>query len=270
MRTVPCLIFDCDGVLADTERDGHLVAFNRMFAEYGLPVQWSDSEYKAKLRIGGGKERLRTLLTPDFIRDAGLSADAESLDAEVARWHQRKTVIYTDLIASGAVPARPGVARLTAEAVDAGWLLGIASTSAEPSVRAVLNHVMGSELARVVTVYAGDIVPAKKPAPDIYLAAVTGLGATTTETVVIEDSRIGLLAATSAGLQCLVTPSSYTSDERFTEAALVVSCLGDVSGEQAHVIANQTGTNPTGIVRLSDLQAILETARRSELHHDRT
>lgn len=270
MRTVPCLIFDCDGVLADTERDGHLVAFNRMFEEFGLPVRWSDSEYMAKLQIGGGKERLRTLLTPDFIRIAGLPIDAVSLDAEVARWHQRKTVIYTDLIASGAVPARPGIARITAEAVDAGWLLGVASTSAEPSVRAVLDHVMGSELARVVSVYAGDIVPAKKPAPDIYLAAVTGLGASAAETVVIEDSRIGLLAATGAGLQCLVTPSTYTCNERFTEAALVVSCLGDVRGEQAHVIANRAGTNPTGLVRVSDLRAILETALRSESFHDRT
>ena len=52
------LIFDCDGVLADTERYGHLVAFNQTFEEFGLPVRWSVAEYQEKLKIGGGKERM--------------------------------------------------------------------------------------------------------------------------------------------------------------------------------------------------------------------
>ena len=79
------LIFDCDGVLADTERYGHLVAFNQMFAEFGLPVRWSDADYQAKLAIGGGKERLASLLTPQFAAQAGLPADPAAQQAAVAR-----------------------------------------------------------------------------------------------------------------------------------------------------------------------------------------
>jgi len=79
---VPALIFDCDGVLADTERDGHRPAFNETFAEAGLPVRWSEEEYGVKLRIGGGKERMASLLTDDFVRANGLPADAEALPAE--------------------------------------------------------------------------------------------------------------------------------------------------------------------------------------------
>ena len=106
------LIFDCDGVLADTERDGHLPAFNRMFEEFGLPVQWSEDEYGEKLTIAGGKERMASLLTEDFVRDNGLPADPEGQRAMLAEWHRRKTEIYTEMVAAGRLPARPGVARI--------------------------------------------------------------------------------------------------------------------------------------------------------------
>ena len=156
------LIFDCDGVLADTERYGHLPAFNQTFAEFGLPVRWSVAEYREKVRIGGGKERLASLLTPEFVAAAGLPADADGQRAAVAAWHRRKTEIYTDLVARGAVPPRPGVARLVGEALAAGWLVAVASTSAEPSVRATLARAVGEPTATDrVAVFAGDVVPRK-------------------------------------------------------------------------------------------------------------
>ena len=158
------LILDCDGVIADTERFGHLVAFNQTFEEFGLPVRWSVAEYREKLLIGGGKERLASLLTPAFIAAAGLPADPGRQRAAVAAWHRRKTQIYLDLVASGAVPPRPGVARLVAAARAAGWLVAVASTSAPASVQATLERAVGTELARPVRVFAGDIVPHKKPA----------------------------------------------------------------------------------------------------------
>ena len=167
------LIFDCDGVLADTERDGHLPAFNQMFEEFGLPVQWSEEEYGEKLTIAGGKERMASLLTEDFVRDNGLPADPEGQRAMLAEWHRRKTEIYTEMVAAGRLPARPGVARIIAAALDAGWALAVASTSSEASVRAVLEHVAGADqAARFALVLAGDVVPKKKPAPDIYQLAV--------------------------------------------------------------------------------------------------
>ncbi|WP_405591598.1 HAD-IA family hydrolase [Streptomyces sp. NBC_01190] len=260
--TVPALVFDCDGVLADTERYGHLPAFNQTFAEFGLPVEWSDAEYAEKVRVGGGKERMRTLLTPEFIARTGLPSDPDALDAEVARWHERKTEIYTRIIASGSIPRRPGVRRLAREAHAAGWPLAVASTSAEPSVRSVLDLAMGGELAAAFEVFAGDVVPRKKPAPDIYDYAVERLGmddGAVGDVLVIEDSRNGMLAAVNAGLTCLVTTSAYTGAEDFTGAGLVVTTLGDPAPDAAttHVLDDPLGAGPGPYVTLDDLAFLL-------------
>ncbi|WP_425955458.1 HAD-IA family hydrolase [Xylanimonas sp. McL0601] len=222
---MPALIFDCDGVLADTERAGHLPAFNRTFAELGVPVQWSDDEYRELVRIGGGKERMRSLLTAEFVAANGYPTDDNGQAALLKEWHARKTAAYTALVDAGELPARPGIARLVAEANDAGWQLAVASTSAEPSVRAVLTHAVGDRLAQHFTVLAGDIVPRKKPAPDIYLLALERLGTTADDAIVVEDSGGGLAAALAAGLRTVVTVSAYTADDDFTGAALVVPDL---------------------------------------------
>ena len=251
---MPALIFDCDGVLADTERDGHRPAFNQTFADVGLPVRWSEQEYGEKLKIGGGKERMASLLTGDFVREHGLPPDAEGQKELLADWHRRKTAIYTEMVRAGRLPARPGIARVVDDAIAAGWKLSVASTSAEPSVRAVLEHAVGAEAAARFAVYAGDIVPAKKPDPAIYLAALEGLGVAAGDAIVIEDSRNGLLAAVNAGLRCVVTVSSYTADEDMSEAVLVVTSLGD-AGEPARVIANRGGARPGELVTLADLDA---------------
>jgi dihydroxyacetone kinase phosphoprotein-dependent L subunit len=253
----PALVLDCDGVLADTERFGHLVAFNQTFAEFGLPVRWSVAEYRAKLRIGGGKERMASLLTPEFVAAAGLPADPAGQREAIASWHRRKTEIYTELVASGAVPPRSGVARIVGEAIAAGWPVVVASTSALPSVDATLRRAVGADLAEAVKVFAGDVVPRKKPAPDIYLLALDWLGLPPARVVVVEDSRNGLLAASGAGLACVLTVNDCTSDEDFGEAALVLSALGDPGGEKAVVIGNRTGIAIAGDwITLADLAGI--------------
>jgi HAD superfamily hydrolase (TIGR01509 family) len=253
---VPALIFDCDGVLADTERDGHRAAFNETFAEAGLPVRWSDEEYGVKLRIGGGKERMASLLTDDFVRANGLPADAEGQKELLAGWHKRKTAIYKEMVRAGKLPGRPGIARIVDEALAAGWALAVASTSAEESVRAVLEHVVGTETAARFDVFAGDVVPAKKPDPAIYLLALERMGVAPGDAIVVEDSRNGLLAAVGAGLPCVVTVSGYTADEDMSEAVLVVSSLGD-PGEPARVLANRSAARPGDQVTLADLEACL-------------
>ena len=254
---VPALIFDCDGVLADTERYGHLPAFNRTFADFGIPVQWSDEEYARKVLIGGGKERMASLLTPEFVAANDLPTDQAGQRELLARWHRHKTAAYTELVAAGAMPARPGIARIVEEAAAAGWQLAVASTSAEPSVRAVLSHAVGPDRAAEFAVFAGDVVPAKKPDPAIYRLAVTSLGAQPNQVVVVEDSANGLRAAVGAGLRCIVTVSTYTTDEDFTGAALVVSSLGDPGGERTTVLADPLGVHPDGFVRLTDLTQVL-------------
>jgi dihydroxyacetone kinase phosphoprotein-dependent L subunit len=250
------LILDCDGVIADTERFGHLVAFNQTFKEFGLPVQWSVAEYRGKLLIGGGKERMASLLTPSFVAAAGLPEDPEGQREAVAAWHRRKTQLYLDLVASGAVPPRPGIARLVAAALDAGWLVAVASTSAQASVQATLERAVGTELAARVRVFAGDIVPHKKPAPDIYLLALRELGVSAADAVVVEDSRNGLLAAAGAGIACLVTVNAFTADEDFSEAALVVSSLGDPGEPPITVLADRGGATPGEWITLADLSTL--------------
>ncbi len=240
---MPALIFDCDGVLADTERDGHRPAFNQAFAEAGLDVVWDEAEYARRLQIGGGKERI-----------ASLFADADDRADEILALHKRKTALYKEMVRAGKLPARPGIARIVDEALAAGWTLAVASTSAEESVRAVLEHAVGEANAAHFAVFAGDIVPAKKPDPAIYLLACRELGLEPGDAIVIEDSRNGLLAAVGAGLRCVVTVSGYTANEDMSEAVLVVTSLGD-PGEPSRVLANRGGARPGAVVTLDDLEA---------------
>ena len=261
----PTLVFDCDGVLADTERDGHLPAFNRTFADVGLPIHWSEEEYGQLLAIGGGKERLATVFTPVFVDAAHLPTDPDEQRDLIARWHKAKTAHYTAMVADGVLPGRPGIARLVAEASAAGWGLAVASTSAEASVRAVLEHVVGDDLAARFAVFAGDVVPAKKPAPDIYLLALRELGVGPEEVVVVEDSANGLRAALGAGLRTIVTVSSYTADEDFTGASLVVTSLGDLPDDPATVLSDPRDLRPVGEVHLSHLEQLLNESEQSRV-----
>lgn len=254
---VNALIFDCDGVLADTERYGHLPAFNQTFKEFNLPVCWSEEEYAEKLKIGGGKERMASLLTHEFSERAGLPENMEEQRTLLAQWHKRKTAIYKDFVAAGRMPGRPGIARIAREASTAAWKLAIASTSAEEAVRAILEHVVGPELASHFEVLAGDVVPRKKPAPDIYQLSLERLQTDSRDTLVIEDSRNGLLAAVGAGLRCVITLSSYTTQEDMHEAILVVSDLGEPD-KPMQVIANRSKARPASYITLDDLAACLK------------
>ncbi len=252
------LVFDCDGVLADTERYGHLPAFNATFEQFGLPARWSEEEYAEKLKVGGGKERMATLFAdPEFVRAAAIPADDDGRRVLLEEWHRAKTEAFTDLVNDGRVPTRSGIARVITAALDAGWTVAVASTSAEASVRAVVRNAVGDEIAERVPVFAGDVVPAKKPDPAIYLLAAEQLGLDPSDVLVVEDSRNGLLAATAAGLPCLVTVSGYTRDEDFAEAALVVSELGDPGREPVRVLANRSPARPGRFLTLDDLRACM-------------
>jgi HAD superfamily hydrolase (TIGR01509 family) len=257
----PALIFDCDGVLADTERDGHLPAFNRTFADVGLPVRWTTEDYARYVLIGGGKERMAALLTPELVATAGLPSDPDAQREMLADWHRRKTDTYVALVESGALPGRPGIARIVEAAAAAGWQLGVASTSAERSVRAVLEHAVGGRRAADFAVFAGDVVAHKKPAPDIYQLALAGMDLDPAQCVVVEDSANGLRAALAAGLTTVVTVSTYTHDEDFTGAALVVSSLGDAPATPTEVLADPHHLGIGDEVTLADLTRLVEIAK---------
>jgi len=267
---VTALVFDCDGVLADTERYGHLPAFNATFEEFGLPVRWSEDAYAERLTIGGGKERMASLFRdPELVWTAGLPTGEQERAELLAQWHRTKTARFKALVQEGKIPGRPGIARVIRAGLDAGWTVAVASTSAEESVRAVLQHAVGVETADRIPLFAGDVVPAKKPDPAIYLLAVRSLGLDPADTLVVEDSRNGMLAATRAGLPCLVTVNGYTEQETFDEAVLVVSELGDPGRPPVRVLADRAGVSHDGhldLVDLDELRACLGTRPAASPH----
>ncbi|MHC4432154.1 MAG: HAD-IA family hydrolase [Planctomycetota bacterium] len=217
------LIFDCDGVLVDTERDGHRVAFNKAFAEKGYDIEWDVELYGKLLEVAGGKERMR-----HYFDSNGWPADTVDKDALIKELHKLKTDLFMRIIESGQLPLRPGVARLVDEAIAGSVTLAICSTSNERAVNLVAGKLLGPERkARFSEILAGDVVSKKKPDPEIYNLASQRLGAEPSKCVVVEDSRNGLLAAKAAGMRCLVTTNGYTKNEDFDEADLVVSELGD-------------------------------------------
>ena len=256
------LIFDCDGVLADTEPHGHLPAFNRMWREFGVRWQWTSEEYQRKLAIGGGKERMASLFAdPAFLHVFTPPADDQDRQRLIAGWHQRKSAIYREILAAGDIPARPGVRRLARQALAEGWTLAVASTSARDSVEAVLQHVMGEEIAaRFALILAGDAVPAKKPAPDIYRLAAERLAIDPVHCVAVEDSGIGVAAAVAAGMPCVVTVSAYTAGDDFSRAAIVLDCLGDPGGPPCRVLANRSDAAPGAYFAISDLETFAPLA----------
>ncbi len=220
------LLFDVDGTLADTERDGHRPAFNAAFREFGLDWHWDVELYGKLLEVTGGKERIRHYVDhwlPGWTRPA-------AFDDLVVQLHKAKTRHYTELLQQGGIPLRPGVARLISEARAAGLRLAIATTTTPENVTALLQYSMAPDAADWFEVIAaGDVVPAKKPAPDIYLWAMERMNVEAGACLAFEDSSNGIRSSHAAGLATIVTINDYTADHDFSQAALVVSDLGEPS-----------------------------------------
>lgn len=225
MHRFDALILDVDGTLADTERDGHRPAFNAAFAEAGLDWYWSVDLYGALLAVTGGKERIRYFIE----RTRPMQALPSDLDAFVADLHRRKTRHYLQMLRGGAIPLRAGVMRLLHEVRRAGVRLAVATTTTPENVVTLLECSGATYLPGWFEVIAaGDVVAAKKPAPDIFQLALDELGLEASACVAVEDSDNGVFSALGAGLRALlVTVSSYTKEQDFPGAALVVDGLGE-------------------------------------------
>jgi HAD superfamily hydrolase (TIGR01509 family) len=240
------LVFDFDGTIAETERDGHRLAYNAAFEELELPWRWDEGTYGALLATAGGKERLR-----GFIAEARPALAAAAVAALAAEIHEVKRRKFGSLASQ--LSFRPGIRRLAREARAAGVALAIATTAALDGVTALLAH--DAELrAAFATISAGDVVAHKKPAPDIYLHVLAALGVAPSDAVAFEDSAIGVRAASAAGLVTVVTPSVYTAHESFAGATAVLSDLGEPG---AHVATLYGPAPPRGFVDLAYVRALL-------------
>jgi len=249
MAELTCLLWDVDGTLADTERDGHRVAFNMAFEEAGMDRRWDIETYGELLTVTGGKERMAF--------DIERGGMPEIPFEKIAELHARKTIHYQTLIADGLIPLRSGVLRLLEEAYAAGITLGVSTTTTPAALDALIEHSLGKEwFDRFAVLAAGDIVPNKKPAPDIYLYAMEKLGVKAENTLALEDSGNGWLSAQAAGLKCVVTINDYTAKQDFTGADLAVSELGEADCEAVNVLINKHQLDDVHHVTLAHLRAI--------------
>ena len=238
MKTeLKALLFDVDGTLADTERDGHRVAFNAAFDEYGIGWHWDVELYGKLLAVTGGKERMK-FYASDFLHNQNLPDNLEQLIPEL---HAAKTRHYTELLGTGAIPLRPGIERLLNEARRQNLRLAIATTTTPDNVTALLEHTLGSDsLGWFEVIAAGDIVPAKKPASDIYDYALREMKLAADECIAFEDSHNGILSSKGAGLPTIIAVNGYTHDDDFSGALLVLDNMGE-PGQPFTVLQGDAG-----------------------------
>jgi len=222
------LIWDVDGTLAETEHDGHRPAFNQAFADEGLPWCWDEALYGELLAITGGKERIAHW----WQRTDPVAASAPGAALAIRHLHALKTAHCTRPVQQGQVALRPGVRRLLIEARAAGLALAIATTTSPENVVALLHATLGPDSAGwFAVVGAGDVVPAKKPAPDIYHWVRQRLGLRADQCLALEDSAVGARAAVAAGLATVVTRSRYTAQD------VLPPVLADLDHLGSHALA---------------------------------
>ena len=212
------LIWDVDGTVAETERDGHRVAFNQAFEQLGLPWRWGVTHYGALLQVTGGRERL----LHDMASRPDAPAEAWQRDQLAGELHVRKNLAYAQLIAQGGITARPGVLRLVEECRAAGVALAVATTTSRSNVEALFTSLWGAAWQGIFTsVVCAEDAPQKKPHPQAYELTLQRLGLEARQAFAIEDSPNGLAAAHAAGLACGVTRSAYFAGAKFIGAAWV-------------------------------------------------
>ncbi len=222
--TLQALIFDVDGTLADTEGEGHRVAFNKAFADAGLDWHWSRDLYGELLAVTGGQERMRYFIS-HYLSPGQRPDDVEKL---VPRLHKKKNRHYEDLLQTGRIGLRPGVERLLQEAREAGLRLAIATTTTRSNVLALLENTLGTEAVGWFQLIAtADEVSEKKPSPKVYEYVLETLDLAPPQCLVFEDSENGLRAARAINLETLITVNDYTRDGNYQEALLVVGHLGE-------------------------------------------
>jgi len=215
---IKALLWDVDGTLAETERDGHRVAFNRAFEALGLPWRWDEARYGELLRITGGRERL--------LHDMAARSDAPVLlDERLAlarRLHELKNRAYGEIVASGSITLREGVRPILEQCRERGVRLGIVTTTSTANVQALLAAQLGADWRqRFDAVVCGEDTAQKKPHPEAYQRALAALRIAPNEALAMEDSPGGATAAREAQVPLVVTRSAYFADDPIDGAVAI-------------------------------------------------
>jgi HAD superfamily hydrolase (TIGR01509 family) len=224
---IRAILWDVDGTLAETEREGHLQAFNQAFEKLDIPWRWSDEHYGALLTVAGGRERL----LHDMQSQGRGPADPRQREALAERLHQVKNRLYSQIISGGELPLRDGVRELLEDCERAGVRLGIVTTTSRPNVEALLETHLGKDWqSKFATVICAREAPKKKPHPQAYLLALEALELHPHEAVAMEDSGAGIAAAQAAGVPVIVVRSHYFAAAESQGALAVGPSLGDAAG----------------------------------------
>jgi HAD superfamily hydrolase (TIGR01509 family) len=243
VKELKALLFDVDGTLADTEKDGHLEAFNRAFADAGLDWNWSVELYGKLLAVTGGKERIKYYLDNFLVNEERDFERPNDLDGFIKDLHAAKTNYFVSLMSEGAVPLRTGVKRLINEARVEGMRLAVATTTTPANVEALLVHALDPDaMSWFEVIAAGNMVPAKKPAADIYFYAMDKLALSPEDCIAFEDSENGILSSRGANLKTIITVNDYTRDHDFTGASIVLDQMGEPD-QPFTVIAGDAGAS---------------------------
>ena len=241
------LLWDVDGTLAETERDGHLVAFNAAFEAAGLPWRWDDARYGSLLAITGGRERL----LHDLARRDDGPDDPRERERLARQLHQHKNALYAEIVASGAIALRPGVAELMAQCRDAGVAMAITTTTTRASVEALLRRHLGADWsAGFVTLVCAEDVERKKPDPAVFRIALERLGIAGRAAVAIEDSANGVLAAVAAACPVIVTRSQYFADQVISGALAIGPGLDQRAG-WSPALSGSDAAGPIGLAEIA-------------------
>lgn len=254
MSQLAAVVWDVDGTLAETERDGHRVAFNRAFEALGVPWRWDVARYGELLTVTGGRERL--------LRDMGTHADAPALLAErealAQRLHERKNQFYAELVQDGAIALRPGVVALMAQCADRGVRMALATTTSRTNVAALLRVHLGVRWAAWFdVVVCGEDVRHKKPDPEVYLQVLAGLRLGPLQTLAIEDSPVGAAAARAAEVPVVVTRSVYFEQATFDDAIAIGPGLHR-RADWRPALRGGHGDSPVGLDDLIDWHAQMD------------